>query len=480
MPPFALPLPGNSYAPLPRPAFLPSQPRRRKRKRGSVSPDEKLSPEPEIDHAHAYTNPLSLTPAQVTQYRLAGLDLNDELPDQGANGVKNFPHRALPILSHTRHGKARKESEKGKEVVREEDDDTEATNRVDDEELEDRSRGPGLHLRHLSVLTAVLHKCLLAGDIRRASRAWAILIRDQFWGKPVDIKTSGYWAIGAELLMRSSEARREAYDDEGREDGEAGEGREGKEERWGSKEGWQRAKAYYEQLIIQYPYRRQFHRNTNAMDFWPAMLGCEIYGIQWEQKEGLRNIEKGDLGLDESEDESGPSEESDDRRSDEDDMDHAARRGLARRARRENEKKWQAKEEVRLKTLGASEAVAERMDTLMSNHPYIDSRVFLKLRAMLALYIGDLSVPAGPAQDEDEEAGEGRRLRSGGKSNSQRLLIRQRRAEYERGKEKRGEQRALARELFEKIMRKGGWVGDINHINLDEGEEEAESRDSGF
>ena len=173
MPPFALPLPANSYAPLPRPSFLPHQLPRRKRKRASSdSPDEKSSPEPESDYTHASTNPLSLTPAEIAQYRLAGLELDDELPDQGVDGVKGFPHRALPILSDAKEAKAKREREKGKEVAREDEDDTDVTSRQDYAGMEHKSIGPGLHLRHMSVLTTILHRCLLAGDIPRASRAW--------------------------------------------------------------------------------------------------------------------------------------------------------------------------------------------------------------------------------------------------------------------------------------------------------------------
>ena len=269
--------------------------------------------------------------------------------------------------------------------------------------------------------------------------------------------------------MRSGDrARREEgshdEDDEQtqREDKEGG--------RWGSSEGWEKARAYYEQLILQYPYRRQFQRNTNAIDFWPAMVGCEIYGIQWEEREGLRKLEE-DGGIEDMDDDvMSPSEESEGSRDAEDDLELAAQRRMARRAKKREEKIWQAKEDIRFKTLRASEAVAARMDTLMSNHPYMDSRVLLRLRAMLALYIGDLSVSATPIQKDQEE--EQHNLRSGGRDSEHRFLVRQRQAEYERGKEKRGEQRALARGLFDKIAKKGGWVGDINHHGLEEDEEE--------
>jgi hypothetical protein len=41
----------------------------------------------------ASTNPLSLTPDEIIQYKVAGLDLDQELPSKTIPG---FPHRALP------------------------------------------------------------------------------------------------------------------------------------------------------------------------------------------------------------------------------------------------------------------------------------------------------------------------------------------------------------------------------------------------
>lgn len=471
MPAFALPLPPNSNAPLPRPNFLPYQKPRRKRKRASSdSPDEKPSPEPELDHAHASTNPLSLTPAEITQYRLAGLELDDELPSQGVDGVANFPHRGLPIPLDRKHGHKKKDKGKGKEIAREEDHDTDTTNRDEDTDSAYRSRGPGLHLRHLSVLTAILHKCLLGGDIPRASRAWSILIREQFWGRHIDLKASGYWAIGAELLIRSGEQRRRGSDADFDSTEDEDQRRDDDfEERWGSKDGWEKAKAYYEQLILQYPYRRQFQRNTNALDFWPAMVGCEIYGVQWEERDELRRLERGEGVEDLSDEELSPLEESEGYGPDEDELELASQRRMARQTRRKEEQIWQAKEEIRLKTLAASEAVAARMDELMSNHPYIDSHVLLRLRAMLTLYIGDLSVPAVPLQ-ENEEA-EGHRQSSSVRDSEHKPLMRQRQAEHERGKARRGELRAQAKKLFEKVAEKGGLVGEID--NMDEEDDAA-------
>ena len=390
--------------------------------------------------------------------------------------MKDFPHRAFPDAK----GPIKKDKGKGKgrEVVRDYQYDTDTG--IEDEEIDigHRGRGPGLHLRHLGVLTAILHRCLMGGDIARASRAWAILIREQFWERPVDIKNTGYWAVGAELLIRSEERHRRGSVDSKYSEEENGRDGDGRERRWGSAEGWKKARAYYEQLILQYPYRRQFQRNTNALDFWPAMVGCEIYGIQWEEREGLRKLEREERGEDEDENETGQSEESEASRDPQEDMEIAAQHRIARLMRKREGKMWQAKEEIRVKALGASEAAAARLDTLMSNHPYINNRVLLRLRAMLALYIGDLSVPVPPIRRGDLE--EGYNLRSGGMDSERRLLLRQKQAEYEKGKERRKEQRTVAKGIFNKIEKQGGWVGGIPPLDLEEGDDLEEGHKTEF
>merc|ERR1712093_213285 len=84
--------------------------------------------------------------------------------------------------------------------------------------------------------------------------------------------------------MRSLDKKKKySYDDEASDDAEPVQEEEedsGVERRWGSREGLELAKSYYERLILEYPYNRQFQRSVSALDFWPAMVGCEIYGVQ--------------------------------------------------------------------------------------------------------------------------------------------------------------------------------------------------------
>lgn len=414
------------------------------------------------------------------QYRVAGLQLDEEIPL-----VKGWPHRGLGIGSVKVLEKNKDRKWKGKEKSHDVQDGAEdggAVKKGDaDVEVEDggkekrAERGPRLRLQHLSVLTTILQRCLLEGDITRAGRAWAMLIRAQIGGRGVDLRGSGYWGIGAELLVRSLERRRNySYDEESE-----GEEEEVGTKRWGSKEGLEKAKDYYERLILQHPYKRQFDGSVSALDFWPAMVGCEIYGIQFERNEGSRRIareEEEDEGAERSESQSEESEQGVDEEEDGIEVGFAAdKRRKTRRIRRRTERRWIESDEVRNTALTAAERIAARLDNLMTTPPYSDSHNLLRLRGMIALYIGDLCVPALPPAEanEGDEDGEGRRLRSASKNINYRFLYRQRVSDHERGQEKRKGEQERAKKLFDRISREGGEVNDIK-LPLEHDDEDPE------
>ncbi|RFU35622.1 hypothetical protein B7463_g738, partial [Scytalidium lignicola] len=463
----------------------------------------------------ASTNPLSLAPDEIVQYRLAGLDLDEVLPSQR---VKGFPHRGLPghVMFHERVRKVRSKSKgkgKGKERARASDEDEneneDEEEQVDifkqsEDELDDEAwdktmpmwqgkkrqeRGPRLRRHHLGVLTTVLHRCLAEGDLERAGRAWALLLRAEIGGLPIDIRNTGYWGIGAELLIRGQESKPpsrgrrdsltyDAENDKPDDDSEAVEGLESDSrsgsrfapKRWGTAEGLEKAKEYYERLILQYPYVRQFPNAVTAVDFWPAMFGCEIYGIRFKQKEELWNISR-EEETDENNDNENEELYSEDEEGDEDEDEDGGysfqEKRQSRRRARMVEKRWQQREAVRRTTLEASVALASKMDELMTSLPYSDSHVLLRLRGMLALYIGDLSVPTPLSPDDIDDEQMPSRTRQLGIENDgeSRLLRRQREAEHQRGLRNQEEERERARALFEKIVYEGGDIGrDIQDI----------------
>ncbi|KAN0104556.1 hypothetical protein V8E51_010301 [Hyaloscypha variabilis] len=479
MPLFALPLapssttthsqPTNQRVHNQSPSSLPI---RKRKRRPSHSPEPDASSSSDDGRAlPASTNPLSLTPDEIVQYKIAGLQLDEQIPR-----VKGWPHRGLGGGYVRTVEKKRDLKGKGKERAHSPPEGGEDSEEVIkgglNEEVQVKEtrveRGPKLRLQHLSVLTTILQRCLLEGDIMRASRAWAMLIRTQVGGRGIDLRGSGYWGIGAELLIRSLERKRNySYDEETDDEDEELMG----VKRWGSKEGLEKARDYYERLILQHPYKRQFDGSVSALDFWPAMIGCEIYGIQFEQNEGLRSItreEQEDDGGERSGSESEESEEDAEAEGDGVDAAYVAeQRRKTRRMGRRTERRWTARDEIRQTALTASDKIAARLDELMTTPPYSDSHNLLRLRGMIALYIGDLSVPALPRDDankddeDDASLDRRRRLRSADKDIERRFLRRQRVSDHDRGEQRRREEQELARNLFDRIAREGGDAEDI-------------------
>lgn len=467
MPLFNLPLDSSSTRPSTRAHYYPRTSKKRKRLSSphvNFADESKISasdPAPEQPSLPpASTNPLSLNPDEIRQYKTAGLDLDQELPSKS---IPDFPHRRLPPSFPP--------ALQLEVAVQTDDDGTETENGNSQPE----TRAPHLRIHHLGVLTTILQRCILEGDIPRASRAWAMLLRTQHNGKAIDIRASRYWGIGAELLIRGGEKPLWGQSALGDEAGlpsdsvaeESGSSDEGEpmdesrsrrsDRRWGTAYGLERAKDYYERLIVQHPYTRQYHDSVNSMDFWPAMLSCEIYGVQFEQKEALRKV------LMEEKSEDAPmadssSEEDDDLRSDVPDTYFAARqrKEIRQRARR-RDMIWMKRDQIRHTALVASEKIAVRMDELMATPPCSDSHVLQRLRGMLALYIGDLSVPDLFEADSEQEDGGDDAV--AGKLSELRFLQRNRRTEHQRGLSKRSEENARAERAFEKIQRGSGRVG---------------------
>ena len=483
MPIFAVPIVSTSTAPRSRRRFS-SLPIRNKRKRAtsrtssdSESEDDGRSQNSRSEAA-ASTNPLSLTPAEVVQYRLAGLELDERIPR-----TKAWPHRGLPaertdtgrrrakVDIERKSKKVMQRNESDDESARTEDGDDEERVEVGDEDMDGDHPPPRLRLQHLEVLTAIVQRCLLEGDIPRASRAWAMLLRVQVGGHAMDLRASGYWAIGAELLMRSGEkpiARKQRLESDTVSDEEAEENQEREQEhkqddktRYGTASGLAKVKEYYEKLIVQHPYNRHWKDSVSALDFWPAMVGCEIYGIQYELEESLRAIALDEENESQDEDALESPSDIDSEISEGADFNDVEERRNARSRQRKAEKKWQKRDEIRKIALGAYGKVAARLDDLLTTLPYSDSCTMLRLRAMLALCVGDLLVPLlPPVGEEDLEDGDGmdrNRRTEGDEKDTEHLLLRQHRlAEHERAKWQQREEHIRARQLFERIERLSG------------------------
>lgn len=390
-------------------------------------------------------NPLSHGDGTIKQLRAAGLTEDDLLP---SSYIPDFPHRPMPRAPHGDDEGSDEEGRKGGVDDDDDDDDygrdgagEETRHRRRDRERAERRarRMRDAQDQHLGFLTAVVLRALEAGDVPRARRAFGLLRRSEVAGKPVDLRRNGLWTLGAEVLMRGGE--------EGRPGGAAvapppeeeeevvGEGVDGKavgvrgRRRWGAAGNMAQLRTYLESLVRLHPYNRLHPGSVSDLDFYPVLFSCEAYDTWAEHRLALARL------ADESEswsDDDGDHamEDMPDYAADEDvraagDADHQHDRltGRERRLRRE-------KADLGLRALTAMRDVASRMDGLMESAPYSRSTELLRLRGMVALYIGDLSVPPSPRTGDEEEE----------------------------GNKVRGQEQARARALFTRMRQNGGQV----------------------
>jgi len=423
----------------------------RKRKR---SPSSSPSASSEDDAAvspglsAASTNPRSLGPDKIRQYRLAGLELDQPFPD-----VKGFPHRGLPrdFESEERIKRKSKAHDKGKQKTggfpeRRGEEWEKIIVRREAQKKSKKSKQP-LKVQHLSALIAVLHKCLREGDIRRAKRAYGLLLRTQVTHHLIDFRGSGYWALGAELLLRGGTGHPER-DSEGSEnasehsvEGDTQRVDTGASVRWGTAEGLAKMKDYLEKLILEYPANVKGDRPSNitALDIWPILIAWEIYGVQYEQKEALRKVALVEDGVEEDERVESESPDA---------YDDGTAPRVPQRRQENAERLWQKREDIRTRTLADAGKIASRLDELLATPSYMSDRNLLRLGGMMALYIGDLSVPELPLEAIEEEENEPEEMERRRKR-SRRL----READHYRGKQKRAKEHQKAEKYFDQMQR---------------------------
>ncbi|KAJ9629861.1 hypothetical protein H2203_002243 [Taxawa tesnikishii (nom. ined.)] len=251
---------------------------------------------------------------------------------------------------------------------------------------EDENQSTSLRRDHLDVLTTIMHTALLRGDYVRAGRAWGLILRTDFGGRGIDVRAHGRWGIGAEILLRrdSSHAHR-LRDAEGseaeEESGDADVGIKGKDEI--SSEGFALAKEYYERLILQYPYQKTYPHAINALTFYPAMFGLEIYEAQQRSQRAVGRMETSSVA----------------------DQDNSYND-----AADDSEGREEQTAAVKKLELDAALSLAGRMDELLISPPFDKYVPLLQLRGMVALWIADLyedTIPRtrqrGSADESEEE-----------------------------------------------------------------------------
>ncbi|CAK7220874.1 hypothetical protein SCUCBS95973_004305 [Sporothrix curviconia] len=271
-----------------------------------------------------------------------------------------------------------------------------------------------------SVQTAMAEARQAAGPIglARAKRAFGLLLRTEVKGKPIDLRRNYLWAMGAEILMREGEV-------ESRAPGGGGSSEQpSRARRWGLAANLPRVRAFYEDLIQQHPYNRLWPRSVSALTFWPAMVGTELYNIHAEVKLAMEQLDdkarekkkraqkraEQDGSSDESGDDDGSSSDS----AEEDHYDaHDQDDGFSfdkDLRRRRNHADRLSREDIRRDALDQTRDLARRMDATMATAPYATSPEMLRLRGMLALFMGDLAIVTPPRTSRETQ--EGNRMRA--------------------------------------------------------------------
>ncbi|KAF2125166.1 hypothetical protein P153DRAFT_390011 [Dothidotthia symphoricarpi CBS 119687] len=231
------------------------------------------------------------------------------------------------------------------------------------------SESTTLKTTHLNVLSAVMHRCLLEGDYDRAGRAWGMILRTEVaGGRPIEARNHGRWGIGAEILLHQKRGEPLA-DNSDQQSGDPS------PDSMYSEEGFERAREYYERLIVQYPHRRAPRNAADEKTFYPAMFSLWIFEVCEKSRRARRKFHaesrSRDMSIDSVmgvHDEISPAQE----------------------------------DEIQVAELARAMEIADRLDQLVASPPFDKQASLLHLRGNIALWISDLIIGKTDA-DADED-----------------------------------------------------------------------------
>ncbi|KAK4193580.1 RNA polymerase I-specific transcription initiation factor rrn11 [Podospora australis] len=347
----------------------------------------------------------------------------------------------------------------------------------------------------VGILVNTIRRCLTENDIPTAKRAFGLLVRAKVAGKKVDLRYERMWEMGAEIIMRKGEPvplhsastssslqqnpppQEETERQTEFEQALAASENPGKDEQASEEEEEEETpdarlqreernlaslKSYYEYLIQQHPFSKAHPQSTarSILDFHCALFSAEIEGCYKAHKRGLERIEETPedefLDHDDSHDDRLMDIDEEPSHWNDSNYDHEGllinssptTKAEAKKSARIREEK----NEVRLAALRRLVEIAERMDSLMEANLFARDHELLRLRAMVALYMGDLQVPPEPRTAEEDRT----------------------------AKRTRDRQRQKARELLENIKSRGGRLKEYDEeLLLDLEEEEYDSDGEG-
>ncbi|EJT68777.1 hypothetical protein GGTG_13654 [Gaeumannomyces tritici R3-111a-1] len=399
-------------------------------------------------------NPLCYTPATLRQLQVAGHSDADLLP---STSVAQFPHRPLPPSPLPAQSRFSRPPSVAAAAAAADDDGWET-------EGEGKDEGEGENESE---------------DAETAARAARGRQQPRARGRRPVPRDARLWPAGAlrGLGPACGPAQGRVLGRRGRDPDAAGRGRRrGKRKlvaanhrprRWGRAANMPAVRDFFMALIHQYPYNKLHPRAVSALDFWPALLGCELYNAHAEHARALRRLEVAEAEEDEEEgndddDEGwsggGPMDEGDD------DYYHDGGGGGVRRAADRAERRRAARDQLRREALRQMREVARSMDDLMVGPPYSASHELLRLRGMVALYMGDLAMPPprsppppGRGDDDDDDDD----------------------VELHEARTQRDTERERARRMFSKLLEGGGevedWIRDFVTRCGHDGEEDDDS-----
>ncbi|KAL6710902.1 hypothetical protein ACN47E_006777 [Coniothyrium glycines] len=215
-----------------------------------------------------------------------------------------------------------------------------------------------LKRRHLSIVSAILHRCLLAGDYQRAGKAWGIILRTQVaGGHPVDPRNHGRWGLGAEILLRRQSAHVRAHTEHQPSSADH-------QSDLFSEEGFELAREYYERMIVQHPARRTHPHVVDERTFYPAMFSLWIFEVCEKSKRARQKAQR----------ERRPSLSSEGAH--EVDMDAESAQEHA----------------VLVEELAQAMEIAERIDRIIVSPPFDKQTSLLQLRGHVGVWMSDLTM----------------------------------------------------------------------------------------
>ena len=226
----------------------------------------------------------------------------------------------------------------------------------------------GLRQHHLKTVTAVMHRCLLKRDYIRAGRAWAMLLRAEQHGQSIDLRTHDRWGLGAEILIR-----RESQMAQKAQDHRFGETSKSALNLKVKSESMEKAREYYERVVLQYPYRKAFPNTTEALNFTIALFSLWIYTVnEWSSTAFItascsnEDIDETDAGANDNSQSSSASNNEPGR--------------------------YQTREQVEREALKGAYEIAGRLNGLLVSPPYSDNAKLWNLCGEISLWIADFSI----------------------------------------------------------------------------------------